>query len=330
MRWIFGKKMKAAVIDHFGAVPEIREFPDPVCAPGETLVYVRASALENFDRMTVAGTHYASRKMFSRFPAVAGSGGVGVTEDGRTVLFRSVRPPYGSFGEKVVAKFVLPVPGGIDPAMAAAIPAAVLTSMVALKYSAGLKPGETVLVNGATGATGRIAVEVARSLGAGRVVGTGRSRAALGLLKGLGADQVIDLTLGDPPLRDAFREAGGDHGYDVVLDFLWGRPAEILLSSFTPDEAGFPDREVRYIQMGEKAGARVSLPGSALRTSGVVLQGAGPVSGAMFSREMSGVWAGISAGRFQMDIERVPLSDITRAWNREIPAGKRLVIVSEG
>lgn len=319
--------MKAAVIDQFGSVPQIREFPDPVCAPGETLVQVRAAALENFDRMTAAGTHYASEKTFPRFPAVAGSGGVGVTEDGRNVFFRGVRPPYGSFGERAVARFVLPVPDGLDPVMAAALPGPVLTSLVPLKYSAGLQAGETVLVNGATGVTGRIAVQVARSLGAARVVGTGRNPASLEALRDLGCDQVIDLTVSDQALRDAFRDGAGERGYDVILDFLWGRPAEVLIASMIPGEAEFPDRRIRYVQMGEAAGAKVSVPASALRTSGLVLQGVGPVSREIFSREMSGVWDGIRSGSFRMEVERVSLADVTPAWERGAAAGKRLVIV---
>jgi len=319
--------MKAAVIHGFGEIPQYGEFPDPVPGPGETLVHVKASVLENFDKMTAAGTHYSSRTLFPGFPAVVGTDGVGVTDDGRSVLFGAVAPPYGSYAEKAAAGYIFPAPDGIDPAVAAAVLPAVLTSLLPLKHSAKLLAGETVLVNGATGVSGRIAVQVAKLLGAGRVVGTGRNPASLRLLTKLGADEVIDINQPDDRLSEAFTAAATPKGYDIVVDFLWGHPAEILINTFIPREAGFPDRQIRYVQIGEKAGSHVSLPGSALRTSGLTLLGVGQISPEILSGEISGIWNWIKAGKCYMDIERVPLAAIAEAWTREDLAGKRLVLV---
>jgi len=202
----------------------------------------------------------------------------------------------------------------------------VLTSLLPLKYSAKLQPGETVLVNGATGVSGRIAVQVAKMLGAGKVIATGRNPRSLQLVQQLGADVVIDLKQPEEQLAGAFAAAAGK-GIDVVIDFLWGRPAELLISAFIPKEAGFAKGRARYIQSGERAGSHISLPGSALRTSGLELMGIGKISLETVQEEMKGVWNGIAAGRFYMEIEKVSLADIAGAWNRNDLDGKRLVLV---
>lgn len=319
--------MKAAIIHAFGEVPQYSDFPGPVKGDNETLVRVKASVLENFDKGTVSGKHYASHKLFPQFPAVVGNDGIGMTEDGRLVAFRNVSPPYGAFAEAVSAGYTTPVPDGVDPAQAAAIPRSALTSLLPLKYSAKLQPGETVLINGATGVSGRIAVQVASMLGAGKIVGTGRNENSLKLIKELGADEVISLKQNDDQLAEAFIAAEGPNGYDVVMDFLWGRPAEVLIGTMTPKEAGFAKRCIRYLQIGQKAGSHISLQGSALRTSGLQLMGIGKISNEELTEELARVWDWIKADKLYMDIERVPLANIAEAWQREDLTGKRLVIV---
>lgn len=319
--------MKAAVIEGFGALPTYREFADPVPVQGETLIRVEACVLEHFDRVTAAGTHYSSRKLFPRFPAIIGTDGVGLTPDGQRVCFGAVKPPYGAYAEKVAAGYILPVPDGIDAAYATAIPSSAMTSLLPLKYSAGLKPGETVLVNGATGVSGRMAVQVARLLGAGKVIGTGRNQASLAMLKSLGADEVIDLTQPDDRLGKAFGMLADKYGFDVVIDFLWGHPAEILINTLIPAEAGFPRRQTRYIQIGERAGPDIALAGAALRTSGLLLMGAPVLSHETLFSEMDTIWNWMKQNKLFMDIEQIPLSDIGEAWQRGDLAGKRLVLV---
>lgn len=213
--------MKAAVINAFGDTPRYIEFPDPIASDGEQLVAVEACALENFDKGTASGLHYSSKKLFPRFPAIVGNDGVGRTGEGKLVWFGQMRPPYGAFASTVAAGYTLPVPDGIGAAEAAAIPPSVLTCLLPLKYSAGLRPGETVLVNGATGVTGRIAVQVAKLLGAGKVIATGRNERSLELLLRLGAEAVIDLKQPEEQLTGTFGGAVAG-GIDVVIDFLWG------------------------------------------------------------------------------------------------------------
>lgn len=321
------KNMKAAVITGFGEVPQYVDFADPVPVDGEILVDIKASVLENFDKGTVSGKHYSSNSLYPQFPAVVGTDGIGMTEDGKMVGFGKIRPPFGAFAERAVAAYTVPIPEGIDAVRASAMPRSTLTSLLPLKYSARLQPGETVLVNGATGVSGRIAIQVAKMMGAGKVIATGRNERSLGLLPGLGADVVIDLKQGDGDLAKAFMEAGGSNGIDVVVDFIWGHPAEVLIGTFIPTEAGFAKRRIRYIQIGEKAGSPISLPASALRTSGLELMGVGKLSFEVVQEEMKQVWDWIAADRLFMEIERVPLSDIADAWRRDGLEGKRLVII---
>jgi NADPH:quinone reductase-like Zn-dependent oxidoreductase len=319
--------MKAAIIKSFGEVPQYQDFPDPIAAAGETLLQVKASVLENFDKGTAKGTHYSSHKLFPQFPAIVGKDGIGMTDDGTIVGFGALRPPYGAFAEKAVSQHTTPIPDGIDPVKAAAMPRSILTSLLPLKYSARLQPGETVLINGATGVSGRIAVQVAKMLGAGKIIGTGRNAKSLKLLPELGADTVIDLSQPDDHIREAFAAEDARNKIDVVVDFLWGHPAELLIHTFIPKEAGFARRAIRYIQIGEKAGPHLSLPGAALRTSGLQLMGIGMISMETLGEEMTHVWNGIREDKFYMEIERVPLAEIATAWQQDNLAGKRLVII---
>jgi len=203
--------MKAAVINNFGATPQYEDFADPIPANDEILVYVKALVLENFEKGVAGGEHYSSKNMYPRFPSIVGHRGVGMTSDGKLIGFGIMRSPYGSFAEKAVVKSFVPIPDGIDAAIAAAIPPSALTSFLPLKHTAKIEKGETVLINGATGVSGRMAIQIAKLLGAGRVTGTGRNE-----------------------------KEKGENGYDIVIDFLWGHPAEILMKSFVPKDMRLP------------------------------------------------------------------------------------------
>jgi NADPH2:quinone reductase len=319
--------MKAAVINGFGETPYLTNFSDPVIADGETLVYVKAAALENFDKGVASGLHYSSKKSFPEFPAIIGNDGIGLTENGDTVAFGNIRPPFGAFAEMVAAGYTIPVPAGIDAAQAAAILPSALTSLLPLKYSAKLQAGETVLINGATGASGRIAVQIAKLLGAGNVIATGRNEASLQLVSTLGADKTISLSQNDESLAENFSTAHHEKAIDVVLDFLWGHPAEMLIDTFIPKEAGFAKKRIRYLQIGQKAGSHISIPGSAFRTSGLEMMGVGKIANDVLHAEIETVWNWIKEDNLFMDIERVSLKDISNAWQRTELAGKRLVIM---
>lgn len=327
MKFAEKKFMKAAVISKFGATPRYEDFTDPVPGEEEVLVHVKAVVLENFEKGVASGEHYSSRNMYPKFPSIVGHRGVAMTPDGKLVGFYMMGSPYGAFAEKAVIKKFVPIPDGIDAAVAAAIPPSALTSYLPLKYSAKLEKGETVLINGATGVSGRIAIQVAKMLGAGRVIGTGRNDKSLKLLESLGADATIDLKQSDEMVLEAFEKEKGENGYDIVIDFLWGHPAEILMKSFVPKDMGLPKKRIRYIPIGTMAGAGAYVTGEMLRTSGLVLSGLGIVAPEEISAGTTQVWEWIKENKLHMDIEKVPLADIEKAWLRKDLEGKRLVII---
>lgn len=322
--------VKAAVVTRFGDVPRYADFDDPPVADDQIQIRVKAAALENFDKMTVAGSHYASKQLFPRFPAIVGHTGVGTLDDGTVVGFGATTPPYGTMAETAIVpiryrQYLTPLPAGVDASLAAALPASAMTSLLALRYVAKLQSGENVLINGATGVSGKLAVQIARIFGAGRIVGTGRDPAGLAGIQALGADAVIDTSAADEAVTDAFRRHADD-GYDVVLDYVWGRPTELLLQALVPEHAGFAHHRTRLVQIGEAAGPAIALRGEAIRTSGVELTGGGNVPPEVVPEAMKQIWQWMADGVLAMDLELVPLRDVARAWTAD-HAGKRVVIV---
>src|SRR5579859_6532099 len=263
--------MKAAILHKFGEAPRYEDFADPVPGPDEILIQVKAVALENVDKAMAQGSHYAARQFFPALPAIVAFDGIGILDDGRLVGFGGIRPPYGAMAEKAVIPQAanVPIPDGIDPAVAASVPGSTLTALFALRWSATLQAGDTVLINGATGFAGKLAVQVAKLLGAGRIVATGRNADTLRALGELGADTVIDLKQPDEKVVEAFKAAAGESGYHVILDFLWGHPTELLIESLIPHALSFPKHRIRLIQIGNMAGRAILLPAEGLRTSGL-------------------------------------------------------------
>lgn len=321
--------MKAAVLHKFGEIPRYEDFPDPIPKKDEILIKVKAVALENVDKMMAAGEHFASRQFLSELPAIVGFGGIGEQPDGKRVSFRGTKSPYGAMAEKTIVPKMnaVPVPEGVVDTTAAALPASALTSLFPLKWGANMEPGETVLINGATGVSGKLAVQIAKLLGAGRIVGTGRNEESMKQVKELGADAIIDLKQPDQQLAEAFKKETGV-GYDIILDFLWGHPTEVLIQTLIPDELAPGQQRIRLIQIGEKAGQTISLSADALRTSGLEISGgATGITPETIAEGTAQVWEWVKEDKLHMDIETVPLQDIENAWKRTDFQGKRIVIV---
>jgi NADPH:quinone reductase-like Zn-dependent oxidoreductase len=321
--------MKAAVLHASGQPPRFEEFPDPTPNDGEVVVRVKAAAIKNVDRMMALGTHYDS---YSQFPAIVGVDGVGVLEDGTRVLCGGVRHPYGMMAEQAVVsrQRCLPIPDGVDDVVAAALPNPALSSWLPLVWRAQLKPGETVLILGATGVAGKLAVQIAKIMGAGRVVAAGRNEKVLKSLHDLGADSTISLSLPDDELAAAFAGETERGNIDVILDYLWGRPTEVLLNVLTGHDFNKISQRVRLVEIGEMAGPTIKLHAEALRSSGVEIYGSGGGSiippKAIFEA-LPKVWELAIAGKLHIDVETVPLSEVEKAWQREDIHGRRLVVV---
>src|SRR5699024_1618790 len=204
-----------------------------------------------------AGEHFASEQFLSDLPVIVGFDGIEVRPDGKLVGFGGTKAPCGAMAEKTVVpkQNTILIPEGVHAVTAAVLPAPALTSLFPFQWTAKLRPGETVLINGATGIAVKLAVQIAKLLGASKVVGTGRNLESLKQIKELGADAIIDFKLSD----------AGDW-YDVILDFLWGRPTEVLMQTLIPRQIGYVSKSIRLVQVGDAAGKTISLPANALLT----------------------------------------------------------------
>lgn len=173
-----------------------------------------------------------------------------------------------------------------------------------------------------------MAVQIAKILGAGRVIAAGRNVHVLSTLRDLGADAIIQLEKSDEILTDKFAREIRDTGLHVILDYLWGRPVEALLSAITHSEFSVVTSETRLVQVGESAGLTISLPAAVLRSAALTILGtAGIPSRDVLEDAFQKVVACAASGQLRINTERVPLADIEGAWQREVRSGCRLVII---
>jgi NADPH2:quinone reductase len=318
--------MNAAVLHAIGEAPKYAPFPDPVPAEGEVLINVRAAALKPVDMQIAGGSHYARPK---ELPCLCGTDGVGSLDDGQRVFFGGARAPYGAMAERTVARraFCFPIPDSIDDATAAALFNPGVSAWLSLAYRAKLVPGENVLILGATGVTGKLATRIAKLLGAARVVAAGRNQQILSTMNQHGADAVIQLDLPAQELVDAFVRERGASGFQVVLDYVWGQPTEILLGALARKEFAAVTGETRWLQVGESAGPVISLPAAVLRSTPLTILGtAGIPPREMLNDAMQKVMSHGGSGELHVVTEQVPLADVENAWQRE-QSGCRFVLI---
>jgi len=317
--------MKAAIVTGAGKTPIYGEFNEPELRAGEELIHVTASALSQLTKGRASGAHYSSS---GQFPLIAGVDGVGRTADGRRVYFVLPAAPFGAMAERAAVRpeQCIPLPDGVDDVTAAAIANPGMSSWAALKERARLVAGETVLINGATGVAGRLAVQIARHLGAKKVIATGRNAQALEELETVGADVTIALTLPDEELEAAFLEQFKGDGVHVVLDYLWGKSAEMLIVAAA--KADNDDVAVRYVDIGSMSGGEITLPAAALRATNLTLMGSGigSVSMAGLLGAINGVMQAVVPGKLQIETEAVPLASVEENWNKD-SGGSRVVFV---
>jgi NADPH:quinone reductase-like Zn-dependent oxidoreductase len=320
--------VKAAVLHALGKPPRFEDFPDPQPRPGEVKVRVKAASLKNVDKAMASGSHYDSH---SELPVVCGIDGVGILDDGTRAFCGGPRPPYGMMAEHTVVPqaWCLPIPDDVDDVTAAALPNPALSSWLPLVWRARLKPGESVLILGATGVAGKLAIQIAKHLGAGRVVAAGRNEQVLETLLDLGADAIIALDQPDQQLTAAFVREASHKSYDIILDYLWGHPTEVLLDALTGHDLKAEPSGIRLVEIGEMAGSTISLSAAALRSSGLELYGSGGGSiphTAIFDT-FPQVWALAAGGKLHIDTEPIALSDVESAWHRHDLVGRRVVII---
>jgi NADPH:quinone reductase-like Zn-dependent oxidoreductase len=318
--------MKAAVLHELGKPPRFADFPEPSAGREEAIVQVRAASLKAVDKQLAAGTHFASPR---ELPVISGTDGVGNLADGTRVFFGGPRRPFGAMAERTVVPtaFCFPVPNTLDDATAAALPNPGVSALLSLSHRAKLAKGEKVLILGATGVTGKLAVQIAKRLGAGRVIAAGRNPEALQKLRELGADSIIQLGQPNDDLQKAFAREAGEAGFNVVIDYVWGPPTEVLLSAIARPEFAVVNSETRLVQVGESAGPAIALPAAVLRSTALTILGtAGIPSRDVLRAAMQQILEWAAAGTLRIETDQVPLADIEQAWTRA-ERGPRLVVI---
>jgi NADPH:quinone reductase-like Zn-dependent oxidoreductase len=305
--------MKAALVMGPGQTPVYGDYEEPSPMDGEYLVTVTAAALSRLARGRASGSHYSAS---GSYPLVVGVDGVGKLDDGRRVYFILPRPPFGGMSEKTVVKSSQCVflPDGLGNVEAAAIANPGMSCWGAFKERAKLQAGETVLVNGATGSAGRLAVQVAKYLGAKKIIATGRNPESLRTLKTLGADVTIPLVEDAAALEDAFKEQF-NLGIDVVLDYVWGPSAERLLAAAA--KAVNQGRRLRYVHVGATSGSEnISLPGATLRSIPLEIMGSGlgSIPGDRIVENIGALLNVTKSAGFEVATRSVPLAKIAEAW----------------
>jgi NADPH:quinone reductase-like Zn-dependent oxidoreductase len=220
----------------------------------------------------------------------------------------------------------IPLAPDIDDTVAAALGNPGLATWGSLLGRAKFQPGEVVLINGATGIAGKQAIQVAKYLGASKIIVTGRNEEAMAELPALGAEQTISLSQPREDLLRSFRSAFHESGVQVVLDFLWGSSAEAILASVAGHGSLQGEPRIRFVQIGSISGNTITLPAPLLRSTGLELLGSGlgSLSAQAILQSLTTMFAAQSEMRFAIDVEPVPLSNVEEAFARK--SGDRRIV----
>ncbi|MBS7230625.1 zinc-binding alcohol dehydrogenase family protein [Flavobacterium psychroterrae] len=322
--------MKAAVIYKRGELPKYAEFTTPIVSnENEVLISVKAVAITNLDKGIVSGDHYSAENE-NQNGTVIGSDCIGLLEDGTRVYARGIS---GTIAEKALVdkSRMVPLLDGISDATAASMPNAIAGSAMALRFRTGIQPGETVLINGATGFTGQMAIQIAKHYGAKKIIATGRNEKTLQSLLALGADEIISLQQDDETIIAQLKAIQQNTPIDIILDYLWGHSAELIFS-FLKGKGNFTHK-VRYVSIGAMSGDSIQLSAAILRSVDLQLSGSGLGSWKkeevklLFSEILPEMFLLAAQNKLKVNIETVNLIDIEKVWNIEVPDGKRLVVI---
>lgn len=309
--------MDAAVLTELGT-PAFGTHDEPTAGDGQVVVDVALAGLNPVD-LTMAAGRFPG--FTPDFPSVPGREGIG-SVDGRRVYFTATQP-FGSMAPKALAEEtkLFDVPDGVDDGTAVALGIAGLAAWLPLAWRAEVQEGETVLIMGATGVLGSIAVQAAKLLGAGRVVAAGRDAEGLERAARLGADATVDLTATDDPTA-AYVEAAGGEGPDLILDPVWGEPGLAAMRSLAPFG--------RHVQIGNSADPELTLTAPPFRNNMSQIMGYTNfrVPRAAQAEAYATMAAHAAAGRIEVDVERIALADVALAWDRQAAfAHRKLVLV---
>ncbi len=318
--------MHAAVVTSFDEPPHYQEFEVPQPASDdEILVDVLAVGLHPRVRSGARGAHYSST---GTLPMIPGVDGVGRRPDGKRIYFVSDDDVIGTMADKAVVdvRRAIVLPDDVDVLKVAAAMNPAMSAWVALRRRAPIEAGQSVLVLGATGNAGTMAVQVAKRLGAGRVVGAGRDRTRLEALTAIGADEIVQLTDDMAATARALAAAAAD--VDIVIDYLWGEPAQHAMTALLTERTD-RSRALNWIQIGAMAGPTMELPSVLLRSANLRIQGngQGAVSAKVYLAELPSLVDEIDAGTIAVAANGAPLVDVQRIWGQNDKPGERTVLV---
>jgi NADPH:quinone reductase-like Zn-dependent oxidoreductase len=321
--------MKAAVMYQKGGLPQYVDFPEPaVQNDNEVVVTVKAVAIKHLDKSKASGKHYSSDAPEENGRVIGGDG-VCLLEDGTRVYAVGVS---GMLAEKAIIdkNRAVKLPEALDDATAAALPNAVIGAAMGLRFKADIQPGDVVLINGATGFTGRVAVQIAKHYGAKKVIVTGRNRQSLNDLLTLGADEIVSVAQDDEQLMTQLKAIHAQTPVDIIIDYLWGRTAEMILACLKGD-GSFTNR-IRYVSVGSITGDLVQLSAANLRSVNLQLTGSGLGAwskqqvGLLFTEILPEMFELAAEGKLKVETISVNLKDIARLWDLDVPNGQRLVV----
>ncbi|MDQ2848709.1 MAG: zinc-binding alcohol dehydrogenase family protein [Actinomycetota bacterium] len=310
--------MLAAIIDAPGAEPRLGSVVLAPQSAGTTLVGVIAAPLNPLDLLIASGTFHAARH---QAPYVPGSECVGTVlasdsfSPGSLVYAECHATPAapGCFAVQVLVadEDVLPLPKGMDPVLAAAVGNSGTAAFLPLIEQAGLRPGETVLVLGATGAVGQLAIQIARRHTAAVVIGVARDKLALARVLALGADTVVELRAGESAEELAARLRAATGPVDVVLDSLYGVPLEAALQVCAP--------RARVVNVGNPAGATAQIPAGLLRGKQLTLSGFAGLHTPLRDKRtaLTWLWSALASGELELAVRTFPLTEIPAAWRSQ-------------
>ena len=309
--------MRAAVITGPDVGPVCGEFSEPEVLPGYQLLDLVAAGIHQVTRSTAAGRHYGSAH---RYPAVPGLDAVARTADGRLVYTGWPRAPWGTMAERMATPLALDLPAGADPlAIAAGVNPGMAGWLALSARREEVGALGTVVVLGATGMAGGMAVQSAFALGADRVVAAGRDPGELERLAARGA-VTVSLGSGDPAAGLA--EAIGGVSPSVVLDFVWGPVAEAAFAALSRTGLEQDDADISYVQIGALGRRDAAVPAALLRSRHlkIVGSGAGSVSTERLMSELPRVMELIADGTLEAPHAVYPLQGVGEAWSHRGPA----------
>ena len=318
--------MKAAVVSSFDSAPRYGDFPSPTAeGPHEMIVDVIAAGLHPRVRSQAAGSHYTST---GELPLVPGVDGVGRGEDGLLRYFILSDTTMGTMAERTAidTRRSVILPEDSDPVATAAAMNPAMSSWVALRQRVQFQRGHDVLVMGATGNAGQMAVQIAKLFGANRIIATGRDAGRLAGLPSLGATDIVSLEGDADEVADRIGHTAAD--VDVVIDYLWGEPAASAMGAIITTR-GDREKPLTWIEIGSVAGPAAPIPSAALRAGRlqIVGSGQGSVSTREILDELPALAREITSGAFDIGARTVPLADVEEAWADAATTRQRIVLV---